>query len=474
MSELLQCDIAIIGGGAGGLSVAAVAAQLGLSVVLAEANKMGGDCLNYGCIPSKSLIAAARSARGFVSSAPFGIEPKTPNVDFKRVMEHVANVINLISKNDSVERFTTLGVNVINAHAEFIDEKTIQAGHTLIQARKIVIASGSKPSVPLIPGLDSVSYLTNETIFTLCEKPSHLIVIGAGPIGCELAQAFCLLGIKVTLIDAMRMMPHDEPDLVDQLREQFICDGITLYEHHQITRVKNSDNGVDVFIEHQEKQHTIHGSHLLVATGRCPNITGLALEKAGIAYTLQGITVNLRLRTTNKRVYAIGDVAGGYQFTHIANYHAGIVIQNIIFKIPSKVDYRSIPWVSYTTPELAHSGLTAGEALKTYKDARVISLPFGDNDRARTEHITIGNIKVIVTKKGKILGCSILGEHAGELIIPWIMLIKEGKSLRHLTDLIIPYPTLSEVSKRIASEFYAPKLFSDTVRIVVRFLKYLG
>jgi len=333
MSELLQCDIAIIGGGACGLSVAAVAAQLGLSVVLAEANKMGGDCLNYGCIPSKSLIAAARSARGFVSSAPFGIEPKTPNVDFKRVMEHVANVINLI---------------------------------------------------------------------------------------------------------------------------------------------KNSDNGIDVFVELQEKQHTIHGSHLLVATGRSPNITGLALEKAGIVYTLQGITVSPRLRTTNKRVYAIGDAAEGYQFTHITNYHAGIVIQNIIFKIPSKVDYRSIPWVTYTTPELAHSGLTAGEALKTYKDARVISLPFGDNDRARTEHMTIGNIKVIVTKKGKVLGCSILGEHAGELIIPWIMLIKEGKSLRHLTDLIIPYPTLSEVSKRIASEFYAPKLFSDTVRRVVRFLKYLG
>lgn len=474
MSELLQCDIAIIGGGAGGLSVAAVAAQLGLSVVLVEGKKMGGDCLNYGCIPSKALIAAARSARGFLSSAPFGIEPQKPKVDFKRVMKHVENVINSIGINDSVERFTTLGVNVIHAHAEFIDEKTIQAGHTLIQARKIVIASGSKPLVPLIPGLDSVIYLTNETIFTLCKKPSHLIVIGAGPIGCELAQAFCLLGIKVTLIDAMRIMPHDEPDLVDKLREQFVCDGITLYEHHQITRVNQSDKGVDVFIEQQQKQHTIHGSHLLVATGRCPNITGLALEKAGIAYTPQGITVSPRLRTTNKRVYAIGDAVGGYQFTHIANYHAGIVIQNIMFKVPSKVDYRSIPWVTYTTPELAHTGLTAAEALKKYKDARIISLPFGDNDRAQTEHKTMGNIKVIVTKKGKILGCSILGEQAGELIVPWIMLIKEGKSLRNLTDLIIPYPTLSEVSKRIASQFYAPILFSDTVRRVVRFLKYLG
>lgn len=401
MSESLQCDIAIIGGGAGGLSVAAVAAQLGLSVVLVEGNKMGGDCLNYGCIPSKALIAAARSARGFLSSAPFGIEPKMPNVDFKRVMEHVASVINLIGRSDSVERFTTLGVNVIHAHAEFIDKKTIQAGHTLIHARKIVIASGSKPLVPLIPGLDSVNYLTNETIFTLCKKPSHLIVIGGGPIGCELAQAFCLLGIKVTLVDAMRILPHDEPDLVDALRKQFVCDGITLYEHHQITRVNHSDKGIDVFIEHQQKQYTIHGSHLLVATGRGPNILGLALEKAGIAYTLQGITVSPRLRTTNKRVYAIGDVVGGYTFTHIANYHAGIVIQNMMFKIPSKVDYRSIPWVTYTTPELAHTGLTAGEALKKYKDARVISLPFGVNDRAQTEHKTIGNIKVIVTKKEK-------------------------------------------------------------------------
>lgn len=474
MRELLHCDIAIIGGGAGGLSVAAVAAQLGLSVVLVEENKMGGDCLNDGCIPSKALIAASRSARGFLSSAPFGIEPITPNVDFKQVMKHVANVIHLIGKNDSVERFTTLGVNVIHAHAEFIDEKTIQAGHTFIQARRMIIASGSKPSIPPIPGLDSVAYLTNETIFSLTEKPSHLIAIGAGPIGCELAQAFCLLGIKVTLIDAMRIMPHDEPDLVDQLREQFIRDGITLYEQHPIVRVNQSGNGIDVVIEHQQKQYTIHGSHLLVATGRHSNISGLALEKAGIAYTPQGITVSPRLRTTNKRVYAIGDAAGGYQFTHIANYHAGIVIRNIIFKIPSKVDYQSIPWVTFTTPELAHTGLTADKALKKYRDARVISLPFSDNDRAQTEHKTMGSIKVIVTKKGKILGCSILGEQAGELILPWIMLIKNEKSLRDLTDLIIPYPTLSEVSKRIASEFYAPTLFSDTVRRIVRFLKYLG
>ena len=474
MSELIRCDLAIIGAGAGGLSVVAVASQLGLRVVLAEEKKMGGDCLNYGCIPSKSIIAAARAAKGFLSSAPFGIEPAKPAVDFKKVMEYIANVIGLIGKNDSVERFTTLGVNVIQAHAEFIDKKAIQVGNVLIQARTVVIASGSTPFIPEIPGIDFINYFTNETIFNLSEKPTHLIIIGAGPIGCELAQAFCILGIKVTLIEARNMMPHDEPDLVDLLRQQFILDGITLYENYQITEVSNSNHGIDVLIQSQQDHHSIHGSHLLVATGRRPNITRLALEKANITYTAKGITVCSRLRTTNKRVYAIGDATGGYQFTHIANYHAGIVIRNIIFKIPSKVNYSAIPWVTYTTPELAHTGLTAVEAKARYNNVRVLSLPFSDNDRAQTEHKTIGCIKVIVTKKGKILGCSILGEQAGELILPWIMLIKNGDSLRSLTDLIIPYPTLSELNKRIASEFYAPALFSNTVRRIVRLLKYLG
>lgn len=474
MNTELHCDIAIIGGGVGGLSVAAVASQLGLKVVLAEANKMGGDCLNTGCVPSKALIAAARSAHGFLTSSVFGIEPATPTIHFAKVMEHVAGVINTIAHHDSVERFTQLGVHVIEAKAKFIDVKTIEAGGVKIKARQFIIATGSSPTIPPIPGLDSVSYLTNESIFSLREKPSHLIIIGGGPIGCELAQAFSFLGIKVSLLEAYTIMPHDEPELVEILRNNLIYSGISLLEHCQVKKIVKTDVGIECEIQDKSSVKTINGSHLLIATGRSANVEDLNLDQANITYTKKGINVNDRLNTSNKRVYAIGDVTGGYQFTHIANYHAGIVIRNCIFKLWAKVDYSTLPWVTYTSPELAHTGLTEAEARKKFSDIRVLLLPFTSNDRAQTEHQTQGKIKIIVTSKGKILGCSILGEHAGELILPWIMLIKNKQSLRALTELIVPYPTLSEISKRIASEFYTPNLFSVTVKRLVNFLKYFG
>lgn len=473
MNPTLQCDLAIIGAGSAGLSIAAVAAPLGLKVILIESNKMGGDCLNSGCVPSKSFIAAAKSAHHMVNAAKFGIEPHTPQIDFNKVMNHVQDVINTIAPHDSIERFTQLGAKVIQTHAQFIDEKTIQAGDHTIEAHQFVIATGSTAAIPPIPGLTEVPYLTNETIFNLREKPSHLIVIGGGPIGCELAQAFLYLGVKVTLLEAFTILPRDEPELVAIIRDTFKKEGLAIYEKVKVLSVHQNNSAIEINIENNGQKETITGSHLLVAAGRKANVDHLNLEKAKVAFTPKGIQVDKRLRTTNKSIFAIGDIAGPYQFTHMANYQAGIVIRNAIFKLPASVDYRAVPWVTYVYPELAHVGMTEADAINQHLNIRVLTLDLSRNDRAQTERETTGKIKIIVTQKGKILGASILGAHAGELILPWTLLIKHNKTLRDLTDTIIAYPTLSEISKQVASEFYRPKLFSNTVKRLVNLVKWI-
>lgn len=466
-------DIAIIGAGSGGLTVAAVAAQLGLRVALIEENKMGGDCLNTGCVPSKSLIAAAKAAHTIQTSTKFGVKGTVPEINFAKVMEHVSGVIQTLSANDSVERFEQLGAKVILARAKFIDPKTIEVGGIRLSARRFVIATGSSPSVPPISGLQQTPFLTNETIFKLKEQPQHLIVIGGGPVGCELAQAFLFLGSKVTLLEAFTIMPHDEADLVDMLRKELQSQGLNLHERVKVLSTKRVNDSIEVVIDLQGRQQTVTGTHLLVSAGRQANVQHLDLEKAQVKYTPKGIQVDAKLRTTNKKIYAIGDVAGSYQFTHISSYHAGIVIRNAIFKLPARVDYRSIPWVTYTTPELAHAGLTTEQAAQQKITVSSIELALDKNDRAQTERETIGKIKVLISKRGKILGASILAQNAGELILPWVMLINKGESLSTLTNTIVPYPTLSELSKQLASQFYAPSLFSKNVRRLVQILKYI-
>ncbi len=472
MPNKIIYDLAIIGAGAGGLSVAAVAAQLDLKVALIEQNKMGGDCLNAGCIPSKSLIAAAHAARTFITCEPFGIKPVTPEIDFARVMAYVAHVINQLAPNDSVERFTTLGAHVIQGLAKFIDKNTLLVNNTKIQARRFIIATGSSPAIPPIPGLTETNYFTNETIFNLQTKPEHLIIIGAGPIGCEMAQAFLHLGVKVTLLEAFTMMPRDEPELVDCLRQLFKEQGITLYEKINILQIKEINKIITITLGSTENSQTVSGSHLLIATGRMPNIKNLALEKAGVAYTPKGIQVNAYLQTSNKKIYAMGDAAGSFQFTHVANYHAGIIIRHAIFKLRQKVNYRAISWVTYTTPELAHTGMLSKEALALNPKNKIFILPFTENDRAVTANETVGMIKICVSPKGLILGASILAPHAGELILPWIQAIHQQKTLRELTDITIPYPTLNELSKRVAGLFYTPTLFSTVTKKIVNILKY--
>lgn len=469
----LDVDIAVIGGGSGGLSVAAGAVQMGASVVLVEKAKMGGDCLNYGCVPSKALIAAGEAAETARTAAKFGVDAGEPDIDFARVNAHVHDVIASIAPHDSVERFEGLGVRVIQAAGRFADESTLVAGGHRIKARRFVIATGSSPFVPPIPGIDAVPYLTNETVFDLTERPGHLIVVGGGPIGIEMAQAHRRLGSDVTVIEGFSIMGKDDPDAVDVVRKRLVAEGIEILENAKAENVAAGGTGVVVTVSSDGGERTIEGTHLLMAVGRRANLSGLGLEEAGIEYKPQGIEVDDRLRTSNRKVFAIGDAAGGYQFTHMAGYHAGIVIRNALFNLPSKVDYRAVPWVTYTDPELAHVGKTEAEAKKDSGDATAVTFDFAENDRARAERATEGFIKAVVGKRGRILGATIVGRHAGELILPWVLAVQKGLKMSDMAGIIAPYPTLGEVSKRVAGAYYTPSLFSDRTKMVVGWMQKL-
>ncbi|HVO14868.1 MAG TPA: FAD-dependent oxidoreductase [Alphaproteobacteria bacterium] len=474
MGETIDADICVIGAGSGGLTVAAGAALLGVQTVLIERAHMGGDCLNFGCVPSKALLAAAAAAEEVRGARRFGIEAGEPRIDFARVHDHVHGVIAAIAPVDSVERYEGLGAQVLRAQARFTGPGELEAGGTRVRARRFVIATGSRPSVPPIPGLAEMPYLTNETIFEKKAAPEHLIVIGGGPIGVELAQAHRHLGARVTLLEAQTLLANDDPELVDLLRLRLRADGIDVREGVKIARVERAGNGVAVVLDGEGGAQRLMGSDLLVATGRRPNVEDLGLEAAGVAVAKRGVQVDARLRTTNKRIYAVGDVAGAYQFTHIAGYHAGIVLRNALFRLPAKVDYRAVPWVTFTRPELAHVGLTEAAARAAHGAVRVLRWPFADNDRAQAEKLTDGLIKVVVGKRGRVLGASILGAHAGELILPWVMAVKSRAKIGLLANVIAPYPTLSEVSKRAAGSYYLPGLFSDRTKKIVGFLRRFG
>ena len=409
MADTTKTDICVIGAGSGGLSVAAAAAQMGAKVVLIERHKMGGDCLNTGCIPSKSLIAAAHAADQMRRGGRFGVNGHEPDIDFLKVHDHVHGVIAAIAPHDSVERFEGLGVDVIQGAARFTGPREVEADGRRIRARRFVIATGSSPAPPPIPGLDQVPYLTNETVFDLDQRPDHLIVIGGGPIGIELAQAHCRLGARVTVLEGLSILGKDDPEAVDMVRRRVIDDGIDLREGAMIKKVARHGNGIALTIDNDGADERVTGSHLLVAAGRRPNVGGLNLDAAGISYSPKGIDVDNRLRTTNKKVFAIGDVAGAYQFTHMAAYHAGIVIRNALFHLPAKVNDAAVPWVTYTDPELAHVGLDEHEARVRFgDDIRVLNWSFAENDRAQAERETDGLIKIVVGRKGRILGATIV------------------------------------------------------------------
>ena len=467
MPDKIIADICVIGGGSAGLSFAAGAAQLGRKVVLVEKGKMGGDCLNYGCVPSKALIAAASYAAAIRGATPFGVSGGEPLVDFPAVMDHVQAVIAAIAPHDSVERFEGLGVKVILARGEFTGPRTIEAGGVEINAKHFVIATGSSPTAPPIPGLSETAHFTNETIFANRKRPSHLIVIGGGPIGTELAQAHQRLGSAVTIVDGLTILNREDSEAADIIRKSLIADGVRLNENKQISRVSRSDAGVRVFMEDGE---AIEGTHLLVATGRHANLDGLGLEKAGVEMAAGKLKLDARLRTTNKRIYAAGDAAGGPQFTHLAGDHASTLVRNILFKTPAKRRDWLSPRATYCDPEVASVGMSEAEAVAADSSCRVVRWSLTENDRAQAERETEGFIKAFIGKGGRILGATIVGRGAGDLIGLWAFALANRLKIGAMTAYIAPYPTRGEISKRAGGAYYTPTLFSDRTRALVKLL----
>ena len=474
MSTTLAPDICVIGAGSAGLLVATGASQLGAETVLIEADRMGGDCLNTGCVPSKALIAAAHAAAAIRRAPRFGVDAGEPKVDFARVHDHVHGVIAAIAPTDSVERYEGLGVRVIAARARFTGPGTVIAGDATIRARRFVVATGARALVPPVPGLDAVPFLTNETVFDLTALPAHLLVMGGGPIGCELAQAFRRLGAAVTVVEMQAIMPKDDPEAVDVVRQRLRAEGVALLEGAKVVRAEAGGAGIRLIVEANGAQQTVDGSHLLVAAGRKAGTEGLGLDAAGITHGRGGIAVDARLKTSNRRVYAIGDVTGGLQFTHMAGHHAGVVIKNALFRLPAKVETRAVPWVTYTDPELAQVGLGEAAARDRHGQIRILRAGFAENDRARTERAEDGFVKIVADRRGHVLGATIVGAHAGELIQPWILAIQSRLKLGAMAGMIAPYPTLGEAGKRAAGNFFTPLLFSGRTKAIVRFLRRFG
>lgn len=451
----IRTDICVIGAGSGGLSVAAGAVQMGAKVVLIEKGEMGGDCLNYGCVPSKALLHAGAAG-----------------MDWAAAHDHVKQAIATIAPHDSQERFEGLGCTVIREHARFSGPREVVAGESTIRAKRFVIATGSRPFVPEVPGLDEVPYLTNETIFELAEKPAHLIVIGGGPIGIEMATAHRRLGCDVTVLEGEKALGKDDPEAAALVLDTLRSEGVEIAENAKAVRVRETGGKVEVVTE---DGGVFTGSHLLIAVGRKASIDDMGLEAAGVRTNGRAIRVNERLRTSNRRVFALGDVTGGLQFTHVAGYQGGIAIRPTVLRLPAKARTDQLPWCTYSSPELAQVGMTEAAARETYGGRiDVLRADFAGNDRAIATGRTDGFIKVIALR-GKPIGVTMVGDHAGELIAPWSLALSKGLKLSDISGMVLPYPTLAEISKRAAGNYFAPKLFENyklkrVVRLIQRFV----
>jgi len=465
-----EYDLCVIGGGAAGLVTAAGAAILGAKVLLVEKHRLGGDCLYNGCIPSKSFIRAADIAHSIQSAHRFGLSAHLNTVDQQAVMNRVADVIKAIEPNDSPERFQAMGVDVILAEAQFITKDRLAVGEREITARKFVLATGSRPFIPAIKGLDSVEYLTNESIFSIKENISSLIVIGSGAIGCEMAQSFARLGSKVSIISNTDILPIEDTDMSEVLKRQFDADGVSLYLGLTVSKVEKTEGGVSVYISDSQQQRVIKidGSHILIAAGRRANLEGLGLDTAGVSVENERLIVDERLRTSNKNIFACGDVAGPYLFTHMAEHQAGIVLRNALFYLPVKAQNTGIPWCTFTSPELARVGLSEREAQQSGIQYRAYSLPFTENDRAITEGEITGKVKIITTPKGKLLGACIVGPRAGELIAEYVLALSQGLNVTALSNTIHIYPTLAQINRQVADQRMKESLTPSKKRWIKR------
>jgi pyruvate/2-oxoglutarate dehydrogenase complex dihydrolipoamide dehydrogenase (E3) component len=466
-------DLLVIGAGAAGLSVAAGAAQLGVKTALVERDRMGGDCLNFGCVPSKALLAAAHTADAIRGAERFGLHTAIFNVDWNAVRTHVRSVIAAIAPNDSEARFAGLGVTVLHGEARFTGPDSVSVDGRTLTAKRFVIAAGSRPVVPPIPGLAGIPYWTNAEVFDLAERPGHLLILGGGPIGLEMADAFAALGCAVTVIESATIAGRDDPELVAGLRLALARRGVAILEG---VPVVSAGPGPVLVLQDGRR---ITGSHLFVAVGRQPNVEALNLEAAGVPTSSLGVATDAGLRSMgNKLVYAVGDIAdpvgiGPRAFTHVGLYHAGIVIRRAVFHLPAKVSYAALPRVTYTNPELAQTGMTEAEARATGYRIRILRWPLSDNDRAVAELDETGLVKLVV-RGNRVVGAGILAPHAGEMIGQWTLAIARKIPLSALAGLIAPYPTRSEAGKRAAGSFFTAKLFSERTRLLVRLLSRLS
>lgn len=461
-------DIGVIGGGAAGLTVASGSAQLGARTLLIEKEKvLGGDCLHYGCVPSKTLIRSAQVYHLMKNSQRFGLPTvEVPPIDYQELVKRIRSVISHIQKHDSEERFCSLGVRVEFGAPAFLSEHTVKMGNREFSAKSWVIATGSSPAIPPFNGLADTPFLTNKEIFYLDHLPESITVLGAGPIAIEMAQAFNRLGSKVNVIQRSgQILSREDKDLADQVMSVLAEEGVTFHLNSNVVHIKKSGKMKEVNIKAGDGNNiSIRSEEILVAMGRSPNIQGLDLENAGISFDKKGIHVDNRLRTTRKNMYAAGDITGSYQFTHAAGYEGGIVISNAIFHLPRKTDYVFLPWCTYSDPELASIGMNEKAAEKQDVKYSVWTEEFIDNDRSLAEEERVGKIKMLMDEKEKPIGVQILGPHAGEILSEWVAVLNGKVRMSSLASAVHPYPTLGEINKRVAGSYLSPKIFSNRVK----------
>lgn len=473
MTSSYDYDLGVIGGGAAGLSVAAGAARLGVKTVLMERDeKLGGDCLHHGCVPSKTLIATARARHVMSRAEDYGLPAvELGPVDFQAVAQRIRSVIETIQVHDSVERFCKLGVRVEFGMARFVDEHTVDIGPRTVTAEKWVIATGSSPAIPPIRGLCDVNYITNEQVFSLGELPDDLVILGGGPIACEMAQAFARLGAGVTLVQrGGEILSREDPDMAAMVRASLEADGVRVLTGSTIEEVRRADHGADVHLRTGGDGKVLHAGTLLVALGRRASTMGMGLEDVGVELSGGAVVVDARMRTSQKHIFACGDVTGKFQFTHAAGYEAGIVISNAVFKLPRKADYSLLPWCTFTDPELASIGLNEAAAKREGLDSSIRLERFVDNDRAQAEARTAGCVKLVLDSRDKPVGVQVCGEGAGEVLSEWVAVMNGKVGLGTLAAAVHPYPTLSEINKRVAGNVLGDRLFSDTVKKALNFL----
>ena len=472
--DSIDTDLCIIGAGAAGLSVASTAALLGVPVVLVEKAEMGGDCLHRGCVPSKALIAAAAHVAAARAAPEFGVSFGPANVEGPEVMARLRRVIAGIAPIDSAERYRALGVRVIAGEARFVAPRIVEAAGSRIRARRFVIATGGRPAIPDVPGLAETPYLTSDTVFGLADLPTRLAVLGGGPVGCELAQAFRRLGAAVTLIEAGRLLAAEDAEAVAVVRRRLIAEGVAVHEGARIDRIQPLTSGLTLDLSGPDAPAMLNEGQLIVATGRLPDLDGLGLEAAGVAHTDKGIVVDARQRTSNPRVFAIGDCAEGPRFTHAAARQAQVVIRNAVFRQRARFDPLLVPRATYTDPEIAGIGPSETEARARGGGVQTLRFPFSENDRARTDGRTEGFVKLIVDRRERILGATVVGVGAADFIAPVGLAMQNGLKIGALSDMIAPYPTRAETVRRAALQALAPKLRSPWVGRLIRWARRLG